>query len=180
MIYFPLESERGVMEKLIQDMNGNLARILWNRSTIDELAVMVRGKGKRAFYRSLMHSRCLDLVNSAVDEVETFPIESKYRVAYDFYPDLGFRWEVMDIFSGVSPLHSTFHSGQIVHASFKCEDESDYSNALALLSVYGWTMAQSCRSTYGAFSYWMPPVSDIPYPSNGVYLKPRVNLRDAK
>jgi hypothetical protein len=40
-----------------------------------------------------------------------------------------------------------------------------------------WEVVQKCDSTYGKFSYWKPLDADD-HEDLGLYLKPRVNLRD--
>lgn len=149
---------------------------------IDEIALMFPTDEMASRYVSgaLLEDSGLVHFNAAYDSVLTAPIQSSYRVRYDFLKNPAKDWirlECMVIQSGVSPLHAAL-SPMIgdrpvpVHASFKCYNEADYDRSVRQLEEAGFVLAQECRSTYGQFSYWWSSEFNI-------YIKPRVNLRDA-
>lgn len=152
---------------------------------IDEIALMWDEEDRmRRWISSAVAEDGVVLFNRAMDRVNTFPISSRYHVEYNFLSieDKPYRVEAMCIQHGVSPLHaahgSDCHSRPLaVHLSFKVESESEYSKALSALAEAGCILAQSCKSDYGVFSYWKVPHL---FESGYLYLKPRINLRDAK
>jgi hypothetical protein len=104
-------------------------------------------------------------------------------VTYRFI-DIGgpFRIEVMNITRGISPAHIPAQArlglgeeAVVMHVSYKpvIPGIEGYDAEKFVLRNKGLEHIQECRSTYGIFSYWLHP--DLP---DGVYLKPRVNLRD--
>lgn len=117
------------------------------------------------------------------DVVKCNPLPSQYEVIYDFFTTgvEGVRLELLTILEGHSPLHNMFEvsdrdtDASVVHASFKVPDEDVYRMTLAHLQGEGWMCGQYCESSYGLFSYWRHP-SDV---ESVLWLKPRVNLRDA-
>lgn len=158
---------------------------------IDEIAFM---------FPDIHHANCfvneavqvpgVSLFNSATDHVHTQPLRTCYDVAYMFLtvPDRyvgrdNVRIEAMYLGDGLSPLHHAVLSEMylnesrcaVVHASFKVTDEEDYAAANHRLRERGWEPVQRCESKYGRFGYWQPLDPDVP---PGLYLKPRVNLRD--
>lgn len=132
------------------------------------------------------------LFNAADDTVNTAPIRSQYDVHYSFLqaPGLPWRIEAMRITDGCSPLHTALYWNAhkdvpqrapfVVHASWKCADEQEYQNTAARLCESPWLdLSQRCQSTYGTFSYWLPVGEAFNEIGARVYLKPRVNMRDA-
>jgi len=89
--------------------------------------------------------------------------------------------ECMSILAGCSPLHSPMimaaqyvgSTPQVVHVSFKVNDVQEYADVVSVLDSQ-LHVAQMCESTYGKFSYWPVPLGD-----RVMFLKPRVNTRDA-
>lgn len=171
------------LEKLVRlkkAMDNLLGEIGPDREwEVDEFAVMspTRSASDRLANRLVSHSG-VEMFNSASDRVWTRPFMTEYDVEYSFLrtPN-GFRLELMTIGSGFSPLHSAMtrsqrDMGSVVHASFRCSDWEDYSQALRSMesnAVHG----QTCESKYGQFSYWLPFSAD-----KLLFLKPRINLRD--
>jgi hypothetical protein len=124
----------------------------------------------------------VNLFNVAHDNVRTGPIDSGYRVKYNFLSTgTLLRVEAMHIVDGFSPLHHAMMGGTEpgtnwvgeVHYSFKCHSRDEYMEATeALSSVAGWPMAMRCESSYGRFSYFLPDGDRT------AYVKPRLNVRD--
>jgi hypothetical protein len=128
--------------------------------------------------------------NTAVDRVHTTPVRNDYDVLYWFLTTPhGYRLELMAAGSG-SPVHderrALLHAASeesampsvAVHASFKCDDEGTYSDAVRVLRAHDYEMVQGCTSSYGRFSYWQPINGSLDAVSPTWYLKPRINLRD--
>lgn len=153
--------------------------------TIDEIALMWDEDDKmRRWISSAVAEDGVVLFNRSIDRVNTFPIASRYHVEYNFLSIEGkpYRVEAMCIQHGVSPLHAAHGSDchirpLAVHLSFKVESEMEYQKALSALAEAGCILAQSCKSDYGVFSYWKVPHL---FENGHLYLKPRINLRDAK
>lgn len=158
---------------------------------IDEVACIFDDREEKASWvQNAVKEDGVKMFNSAWDAVRTTPINSEYAVEYDFLEaDMlaGMRVEAMTVIGGNSPLHSSilnpyfnpmidsdvFRPGSVVHFSFKVPPE-EYAEVLEKLNETPCAeLAQSCESTYGAFSYWR--VHEI---SNSTFLKPRINLRD--
>jgi hypothetical protein len=123
----------------------------------------------------------------------------EYGVHYDFLQPYGepYRLEVMHLLAGSSPAHHRYlrawsyglgdndQNGQVVHVSYKpprgfvanaAGRAEDYDAELERLEALGFVLVQANHSTYGAFSYYEH--TDPAVLPAGVYLKPRVNLRD--
>lgn len=145
-----------------------------------------------ALIRRLIETPGYEYFNSAKDTVDTWPFNTTYRVRYHFVrTPAGYRLEIMHPQydtngNGFSPLHAAMwrpngspaehQSPQfypVVHVSYKLVDRKAYTEERELLQVAGATLGQACKSTYGMFSYWLPPEAEAL-----VWLKPRVNLRD--
>lgn len=147
------------------------------------------------------------LSQTASDQVHVDPVRSRYNVHYWFlnHTDKPYRLELMlKDGNGLSPVHDQLRfdmmrqahreaeeSGDdqfpdvhpikapvVVHLSFKAPSQPDYQ-----LVNNGFNenedceFVQFCRSSYGQFAYWR--VNDLWDNVSAVYLKPRVNLRDA-
>jgi hypothetical protein len=170
---------------------------------IDEIAYLFpTHHHAEVFIREAVHDEAeCTLFNVATDHVHTSPINSCYDVMYQFLSvpssylphrpsqTSTVRIEAMHLARGFSPLHfgellSMERDGLLasaIHASFKCEDETAYAAATHRLRESGWEVAQRCDSTYGRFSYWKPLEADQWLPDGPfMYLKPRINLRDAE
>lgn len=149
---------------------------------VDEIALLVETEGEVRELRQCLWMAGWLQFNTARDDVRTGPIRSRYEVEYNFFshPDKIWRFEVMRITKGYSPLHGAIRKpvgGELcvpVHASFKTYDEENYVYAREHLDGMGLFEAQRCDSTYGRFSYWTTVDQQDAVP----YLKPRVNLRD--
>lgn len=120
------------------------------------------------------------LFNVAHDNVHTGPIDSGYRVMYNFLgTGTPLRVEAMYIEDGFSPLHEAMMSPRIegvetiqeVHYSFKCHSNEEYMETCEALEAV-WQLAMWCESSYGQFSYF------VPLGDRGPYVKPRFNSRD--
>lgn len=170
---------------------------------IDEAAIMVP-RGQFYVEQLLMglESQGWDHFNSARDLVFANPFGTRYVVEYNFlrHPRYSWRLEVMQMSkaedgnTGFSPLHQalwpngqepTWHDHAdfpIPHLSFK--PPTDLVEAVGArkavrqcidsVATRGAIIAQACQSTYGEFWY-MLPVDAL----RQLYLKPRINLRDA-
>lgn len=161
---------------------------------IDEMALMFTSPSwALRWISSAVRVPGVNLFNTAHDTVETRPVPSTYNVHYWFlsspFPE-GYepgeeRWRIECMYAHEgSPLHETYsrkmHGKDVaaIHASFKCPDEEAYAVAVKTLGDNGYEAAQFCESTYGRFSYWAPAEHGLA-DGSGLYLKPRVNLRDA-
>jgi len=160
---------------------------------IDEMALMFTSPAwALRWISSAVRIPGMTLFNSANDHVQTRPVPSRYDVHYWFLSspftegvdepgEERWRIECMYPHPG-SPLHDAYrrmmrrNDVMTMHASFKGPDEEAYGVAVKTLRDNGYEAAQLCTSTYGRFSYWLPQEDED---GSGVYLKPRVNLRDA-
>jgi len=166
------------------EMSAILRGVLGTRYAVDEMALLFAEEATlSSFVRAAVSlGEGYTLFNTAYDTVKTSPILSEYHVRYWFLSTPhGFRVELMATYPG-SPLHDQIQLGMSrdsvysVHASFKCEDEEAYGNAVHSLKKNAYQLVQSCESSYGRFSYWQPlEAEERPH----WFLKPRVNLRDA-
>jgi hypothetical protein len=105
-----------------------------------------------------------------------------YKTDYQFvlpHPESKWRIEAMLVTDGYSKLHESLASkaGEdpcVAHASFKTRTLAFYQDANVHLSTeQGFFQEAEYTNGYGAFSYYT--VTDLDF-----FLKPRVNLRDAK
>lgn len=163
---------------------------------IDEIAYLLPNHVYASTFlrESVREAGCVHF-NSATDHVHTEPLQTHYDVLYDFMSvPLEFlngrevRIEAMHLIDGFSPLHyaellqmKKYDANcTAIHASFKCEDETAYAAAIHRLQEADWEVAMRCGSSYGRFSYWKPLDPDNVLPDGPyLYLKPRMNLRDA-
>lgn len=154
---------------------------------IDEVAFsMPDRKGLFEFIEFLVPHKGFDVFNMSRDHVKTAPFGVEYDVEYWFLttPIPNVRLELM-LSPGGSPLHDAIRRligpfGPLVvpvHLSFKCENERGYASAVKMLAGSGLRRVQDCEASYGRYSYWLPYGLN---PSEEMYLKPRVNLRDPK
>jgi len=160
-------------------------------AVIDEMAIMFQNPYElRSWVDAAVRLPGVVLFNTAHDSVSTQPIPSRYNVHYWFlsspWPE-GYEpgedlWRVEAMYAHKgSPMHDAlrdqFSPGEslTVHASFKCADEEAYGVATNTLQRNGYEAVQRCESTYGRFSYWRQGEQET-----GVFLKPRVNLRDTE
>jgi hypothetical protein len=163
---------------------------------IDEAAIMVPDPFQRSALTAQLEAAGWEQFNEAEDLVYTNPFGTRYFVAYRFFrhPEWPFRLEVMmpsmgsDGRGGFSPLHTALwqpdgwplrrlqveEAYPIPHLSFKVPDLKSFSVAVQYLKDKAFLHAMTCQSTYGAFGYY---ISNETY--RQVYLKPRVNTRDA-
>ncbi|SRR6266540_7193913 len=128
---------------------------------------------------------------SARDLVYTRPMDTSYRVMYEFFNVGGrpYRVEAMALIDGHSPVHASatalfpympspelkMESPLIIHASWKSKSRSLYGETLWLLGVNHFELAQQCKSDYGEFCYYNHPHLGFSPP---IYFKPRLNMRD--
>lgn len=170
--------------------------------TIDEAAIMVGGYSAAHRLIAELNSAGWHHFNTAADLVYTNPFGTRYFVNYEFlqHRKWQYRLEVMfmgegriDGNPGFSPLHQAlWHPNgvpgmaplqyPIPHLSYKPplnagydQARAAYSRAVAGLQANGLIHAQTCQSTYGTFGYYLPQDA-----TRQLYLKPRVNTRDAK
>jgi hypothetical protein len=150
---------------------------------IDEIALMFDYRARVGdFIMDAVEGDGVKLFNHAFDKVSTWPFNTRYEVEYFFLETRStMRVECMAIKDGLSPLHSAVASHMtdlspmsVVHMSFKVADMDEFETVQTKLDEYSdATLVQFCTSTYGAFAYW-----HLIGETSGVYLKPRVNLRD--
>lgn len=182
--YDPVHGALPAWRKMIDRVENFLASHNMNFQ-IDEIALAFDSRHRRyAWLEGALQEEGVEAFNFAHDSVDTSPITSHYHVDYTFLrsPIEGVRLEIMQIQSGFSPLHAAlmheiYHNDPVVvHFSFKTKDEDHYEACVDRLSRIGGMLAQECESTYGKFSYWKFKDQDF----SGVYIKPRVNRRDAQ
>lgn len=173
---------------------------------IDEVALMFSSEMQAwKFIQHAVQVPGVKLFNVAHDNVQTYPIRSKYGVEYYFLETTwGYRVECMVLLGGHSPLHGGVKQTHfdvvgnqldagVVHYSFRCDNEAEYEQACKAMEVAEWHRAMTCHSTYGTFSYWLTDEeTDRRLLAKGIdwclaqegktleaYIKPRVNLRDS-
>jgi hypothetical protein len=169
--------------------------------TIDEASVLVPGAWHANMFVDNMKAHGWEHFNTSQDLVYTNPFGTRYFVRYEFlrHKDWDWRLEVMyfdatkDGTRGFSPLHQALwspdgvadlrHQGTypVPHLSFKVppvngeqQPTGAFSRAVGHLQMKGLIHAQTCQSTYGVFGYYIPNNAE-----RQLYLKPRLNLRDA-
>lgn len=171
-------------DRIVNEANEFLKERIGVEERIDEVALMFGGQwASNEFINAAVMEAGVTHFNASTDSVVTSPIPSKYTVRYDFLQKIGsaYRVECMALLTGVSPLHSAFNvaaeDGPVtIHLSFKTANENAYHQACQQILRFGkLPLAQSCKSTYGRFSYWPMPLND----GGSIFLKPRVNTRDA-
>lgn len=150
---------------------------------IDEVAIMFDNRARLGeFVSDAVMGDGVKLFNRAFDQVKTWPWQTAYEVEYFFLETRStMRVECMALNNGMSPLHFAVashmtpnHPLSVVHMSFKTADSTEYEKVNDILEARPEaTKVQVCTSTYGAFTYW-----HIVGELGGIYLKPRVNLRD--
>lgn len=183
---FPFMFDLGILPVWDEEVNrAQQALRSWGIDVvIDEVAVIVPDANMAAVYVfDAVKVDGVEHFNADEDSVAVQPFQSEYRVRYDFLRIEGkpYRVEVMHMTDGISPLHASMYleSAQsnapvTIHLSFKCADEAEYHAMCDRLErVARMHEAQSCESSYGLFSYWRTDFTDL-------YIKPRVNKRDAK
>lgn len=150
---------------------------------IDEIALLFPNDEQADYWiGSAVAVDGIEHFNMSWDRVKTYPFNNEYSVRYDFLR-LGkpYRVEAMRLpYGQVSPLHAPlvasaqrYEHPVPVHLSFKTHSEEEYQETLRCLDDAGFDSAQHCASTYGRFSYWRHAECDL-------YIKPRLNVRDAK
>lgn len=176
---------RGVLDQEVRRMGKDLD------CSFDEVALLTHGDDHWHDAKKLLRKEEWENFNNAQDTVHTEPFGLSYRVRYAFFrhPEVRWRVELMQAHNGgmrgYSPLHVAlatqydFERGHsesmlpVVHLSYKVLTEGDFEREEERLTMRNYLHGQSCRSTYGRFSYWRQGIT-------GLYVKPRVNLRDAK
>jgi len=147
---------------------------------IDEMSILFSTPALlRQFRRWAEDEGGLDVFNANVrDHMEgNGPVvgQSVFDVRFEFMRWPGAEWRIEALCAtGRAPLHSArldvYGEACIMHASFKCEDLATYEKDCNALAEAGLELAGTYRNSYGVFSYWG---------GGRVWLKPRVNLRDA-
>jgi len=165
-----------------------LSELGYGACSIDEVALLLpEGKNGDEWFQCMLGRvghRGISYFNRDTDVVQCQPLPSEYDVEYYFFStDVGVRLELLCLRGGYSPLHDLYRrSGQassnnadVVHVSFKVANEAVLKGTYAELHEAGWLLGQDCTSRYGRFGYWRKPGEEGPM----LWLKPRVNLRDA-
>lgn len=167
-----------------------------NPYTFDEAAVLVPDPFHRNALSADVEAAGWERFNEAEDLVYASPFGTRYFVAYRFFrhPERPYRLEVMmptygsDGRAGFSPLHTALwqpngwpvrrlvveEAYPVPHLSFKVPDRAAYSVAVDHLHGRGYLHTMTCHSTYGTFGYYASNE-----PTRQIYVKPRVNTRDA-
>jgi hypothetical protein len=178
-----VENNLDVYDRWLSD--NDMPRVL------DEVAVLVPNVGHAlALIERLVKAPGFEYFNGAKDRVHTWPFHTNYGVQYHFVrTPAHYRLEIMhmerELQNGFSPLHAAMWPNgapnapdasyyRVVHFSYKLPDLDDYRDEKRELAQVGATCGQHCASTYGQFSYWLPDCAE-----RLVWLKPRVNIRDA-
>jgi len=165
-----------------------------NAFVIDEVALFFRDRTQAMqWILDQVGKDGVTLFNYAQDEVHTHPFNTDYDVHYYFLSTpFKYRVEAMALGNGLSPLHESlrpYASNEAhdpvgprptVHYSFKCQDAPTYHRVTDWLGKMEFGHVQTCRSTYGLFSYWSMSENVDPNGTMDVYLKPRVNTRDER
>lgn len=192
-LYQQDNEEMGAFLKRLDDHVKEINDGLWwaaAGSAIDEVALLAtRSNTVQTYLAEFLAGGHGTAFNYAHDEVSTYPIESRYSVDYLFLQpgDYSWRLEFMRRIDGVSPLHAPIEVAHeralrpiAVHASFKCASPEEYARTFQSFEENeALALAQSCKSTYGAFSYWRMEKEGTPTCEFPLYIKPRVNLRDS-
>jgi hypothetical protein len=174
------------VKETVSRANGWLKETTLDAYALDEVALLLPDSqaGDEWFAQMLYRvgNRGITYFNRSEDVVECLPLPSRYSVRYDFFStELGVRLELLRMKDGFSPLHNLYdihdrgRDAAIVHASFKVPNGLEYEETCSILRAHGWDLGQSCSSTYGEFSYWRKQGDE----GSLLWLKPRVNLRDA-
>ncbi len=187
----------------VESWRKHFTRYLPLGNAIDEVAIQTMNFDRVRDY--LRQDDDWKLFNTAEDVVYANPFGTRYTVSYRFYrhPALPYRLEVMVLGNqtgevGFSPVHhalwnQTVRMRQdndgllpIPHFSYKPQFPKSpvtgkemgprraYGQTVNHLRKEGFIPVQACQSTYGVFGYFIQNETD-----RQVYLKPRVNLRDA-
>jgi len=170
-------------------------------TAFDEAAIMVPSPWHVEDLGKDLRGAGWEWFNAASDLVYTNPFGTRYFVEYNFFrmEHVPFRLEVMNMSegrmdgeTGFSPLHAALWPNGMVpnsagvrrfpvpHLSFKpyaypdASLQRQYSLAVDDLKAKAFIHAQTCQSTYGGFSYWLPNDASVQ-----LYVKPRINVRDA-
>ena len=170
------------------------------KAEFDEAAIMVPSPWHVEQLGNDLREAGWGWFNAASDLVYTSPFSTRYFVEYNFFRCDGvpYRLEVMcmsegrmDGEPGFSPLHAALWPNGVVpnsagvrkfpvpHLSFKpyaypnSTLQRQYAMTVDDLKIKGFIHAQTCQSTYGAFSYWIHQDAQVQ-----LYVKPRINTRD--
>lgn len=145
---------------------------------IDEVSLLWSTLAQLRDFASWANDNGADVFNAhVVDHMHRLDQPGDFDVSFEFLrvPPHPWRIEAMCAGNGHSPLHTRqlqqFSPGCVMHASFKCEDRDAYKAAGEALAGAGLAPAAAYQNGYGLFSYWGP--------IGNVWVKPRVNLRDA-
>ena len=169
-------------------MDRNRRWLPMDEDHFDEAAILVPNQEELLGLCASLRGAGWVEFNSAGDTVYANPFGNRYTVDYLFYQHEMHAWrlEVMLLGEGFSPLHAGLlalapaDGYPVAHLSFKPtrqrkadQPQRTYARTVDWLRNNGAIHAQTCQSTYGSFSYWLP--YDAP---EQLYVKPRVNMRD--
>jgi hypothetical protein len=145
---------------------------------IDEVSILWRTVTQLYDFASFARESGCDVFNARVhDHMHRLDLKEGFDVSFEFLriPPHEWRVEAMACGQGRAPLHqyqlNKMDNGCIMHASFKVPDKEAYKKAFDELKEAGLVFGAQYHNSYGAFSYW----SGL----GNVWVKPRVNLRDA-
>lgn len=152
---------------------------------IDNVAVLFSDQRAEQRFADHCISWGWEEFNTSEDHVRGTLNRENYDVRFRFLrPDMGdrpFRIETMLLDPADSALHrgllQAYGQGAIAQGSFKYNGSnalSSYQHGNALLAARGWRLVEAFSSTYGPYTYFVPPVRTFEHG----YLKVRRNERD--
>lgn len=179
----PISGRLAKWEALRDQMEAYMMNEGLGDFSIDEVALMFPNPSLLGiFMQRAVAEEGVTLFNYSKDHVATDPLKTSYDVEYYFFDHAlsSMRVECMVAAGGFSPVHAALGQHMLnnapmeVHMSFKVPDMDTYIKVIGVMHRALLTAVQFCNSTYGAFSYW----TSEDMPGDGIYLKPRVNMRD--
>src|SRR5678815_1115834 len=144
---------------------------------IDEVSLLFRTEDRLMEFCQWAEVQGVERFNTALDRMDRQDAMENFQVHFEFMrlPGADWRIEAMCYGGGPAPLHEqqlkNRGDGCVMHASFKAEDEAALTKAHDNLLAAHLAPQALYRNSYGAFSYWGPWM--------GIWIKPRVNLRDS-
>ena len=166
--------DRAVAAMFTDNLHGILA--------YDEVSLLFESEEKLIDFQHACYRNGIDHFNSVYRDamVRLDKHGEEFVVRFEFFRLIHRPWriEAMCVIGGDAPLHeeslARWGNGAPFHLSYKLRDVEMYADDVRnIRSDRGLVMAAEYRNSYGMMSYWMKPGS------KGLYLKPRVNLRDA-
>lgn len=147
---------------------------------VDEIAILFRFESELEGFLREAKGMGIEHFNSVPhDDMVSKDGTHEFGVRFEFLRVVGATWriEATCVLHGEAPIHQRhldeYGAGACIHASFKCQDSDDYNRLMDSPDWGGsYPFVGEYSNDYGVFSYWSQAES-------GLYLKPRVNLRDS-